>query len=73
MLKCKDIGYLSSDYIAGNMTTSQRLSFRLHLSICTNCRRFMRQMHLLQKTLPQYRFVEPNDQQIDTWMSGLSK
>lgn len=73
MLKCKDIGYLSSDYIDGNMTKSQRMSFRLHLTICGHCRRFMRQMNLIHQTLPKYRFVEPDDQQIDAWVNGLSK
>lgn len=71
MLKCKDIGYLSSDYIDGNMTTSQRMSLRLHITICGHCRRFIRQFNLLHKTLPQYRFIEPDDQQIDVWISAL--
>jgi hypothetical protein len=73
IFKCKDIGYLASDYLAGDMTLPERLKLRLHISICTNCQRFMRQMTLLNKTLPQYRFIEPDDAQVDAWMNGLPK
>lgn len=73
MLKCKDIGYLSSDYLDGNMTKSQRMRFRLHITICGHCRRFMRQFKLLHKTLPQYHFIEPDEQQIDAWMNSVPK
>lgn len=73
MFKCKDIGYLASDYLAGEMTVSQRLKLRLHLSICTNCQRFIQQMTLLHKTLPQYQFVTPDDAQVDAWINGLTK
>jgi len=73
MFKCKDIGYRASDYLAGEMNLSERVRFRLHLSICRNCQRFMQQMHLLHDTLPQHQFPEPDDTQIEKWVKGLSE
>jgi predicted anti-sigma-YlaC factor YlaD len=41
----------SSDYLDGQLTFRERLLVRHHLMFCPNCRRFIRQMRLLQATL----------------------
>ncbi len=73
MFKCKDIGYRATEYLAGEMTLTQRVQFRLHLSICRNCQRFMQQINLLTQTLPQHTFPEPDDAQIEAWLKHISE
>jgi len=41
----------SSDYLDGQLTFRERLLVRHHLMFCPNCRRFIRQMRLMQATL----------------------
>mgnify|MGYP000891849126 CR=1 FL=1 len=43
MLKCHQIVDQSSDYLEHDMSFRQRLQFRMHLLMCHNCRRFIRQ------------------------------
>ncbi|ONH52113.1 Putative zinc-finger [Pseudomonas cedrina] len=51
MLTCKEQVALSSDYLDGQLTFRERLLVRHHLVFCPNCRRFIRQMRLMQATL----------------------
>ncbi|MPR02529.1 zf-HC2 domain-containing protein [Pseudomonas sp. MAFF 212408] len=51
MLTCKEQVARSSDYLDGQLTFRERLLVRHHLMFCRNCRRFIRQMRLLQATL----------------------
>ncbi|MFC6338588.1 anti-sigma factor [Pseudomonas sp. CCM 7891] len=51
MLTCKEQVARSSDYLDGQLTFRERLLMRHHLMFCPRCRRFIRQMRLLQATL----------------------
>lgn len=51
MLTCKEQVARSSDYLDGQLTFRERLMVRHHLMFCANCRRFIRQMRLMQATL----------------------
>lgn len=51
MLTCKEQVARSSDYLDGQLTFRERLQVRHHLMFCPNCRRFIRQMRLMQATL----------------------
>lgn len=51
MLTCKEQVARSSDYLDGQLTFRERLLVRHHLMFCPNCRRFIRQMRLMQATL----------------------
>ena len=51
MLTCKEQVARSSDYLDGQSTFRERLLVRHHLIFCPNCRRFIRQMRLMQATL----------------------
>lgn len=56
MLTCKEQVARSSDYLDGQLTFRERLLVRHHLMFCPNCRRFIRQMRLMQamlRILPQ--------------------
>lgn len=51
MLTCKEQVARSSDYLDGQLTFRERLLVRHHLMFCADCRRFIRQMRLMQATL----------------------
>ncbi len=51
MLTCKEQVARSSDYLDGQLTFRERLLVRHHFMFCPNCRRFIRQMRLMQATL----------------------
>ncbi len=48
MLTCKQLVEHSSDYLDARLPLRGRLSVRMHLAMCVNCRRFIRQMKLSQ-------------------------
>ena len=58
MLSCKDVANRASDYLDNQTDARLRWQIRLHLMMCSHCRRFMR--HLVKNTVQQ----EKND--IDT-------
>ncbi|KNH24428.1 transmembrane anti-sigma factor [Pseudomonas syringae] len=51
MLTCKEQVARSSDYLDGQLSFRERLMMRQHLMFCRYCRRFIRQMRLMQATL----------------------
>ncbi|MBK5398450.1 zf-HC2 domain-containing protein [Pseudomonas sp. TH39(2020)] len=51
MLTCKEQVAQSSDYLDGQLSFRETLMMRHHLMFCPNCRRFNRQMRLMQATL----------------------
>ncbi|MCX7078658.1 MAG: zf-HC2 domain-containing protein [Pseudomonas sp.] len=51
MLTCKEQVARSSDYLDGQLSFREKLMVRHHLMFCANCRRFIRQMRLMQATL----------------------
>jgi anti-sigma factor RsiW len=44
MLTCKEITELVTDYAEGNLSFMDRLRFRMHIGMCRNCRRYVRQV-----------------------------
>lgn len=53
MLKCRDILEQADAYLTGHLNTWQLLQFRLHLALCSNCRRYVRQLKLTQQVSQQ--------------------
>ncbi|AVU75911.1 zf-HC2 domain-containing protein [Pseudomonas sp. FP1154] len=51
MLTCKEQVARSSDFLDGQLSFRERLMMRHHLMFCATCRRFIRQMRLMQATL----------------------
>lgn len=51
MLTCKEQVARSSDFLDGQLSLRERLMMRHHLMFCAKCRRFIRQMRLMQATL----------------------
>ncbi len=40
-MTCREVAGLSSDYLDRDLSFPRRLSFRFHLLLCSNCRRFV--------------------------------
>lgn len=53
MLTCMQLVERSSDFLDARLSLRERLSVRLHLALCVNCRRFIRQMKVSQAVLRQ--------------------
>jgi anti-sigma factor RsiW len=51
MLTCKEQVARSSDYLDDQLSFGEKWVVRHHLMFCPNCRRFIRQMRLMQATL----------------------
>ena len=46
MLSCKDVAIQASDYLEHNTSQSLRWKIRVHLMLCTQCRRFIRHLRI---------------------------
>ncbi len=44
MLTCKELTELVTDYAEGNLSFVERLRFRMHIGMCRDCRRYVRQV-----------------------------
>ncbi len=51
MLSCKQTIELSSKNLDASLSWYQRLGMRLHLMVCHNCRRYIKQLRFLQKVM----------------------
>lgn len=58
MLSCKDVSKLRSQSIDRRLNLGERLGVRLHLLVCEACRRFDRQMVILQQAMLHLRQSE---------------
>ncbi len=44
MLTCKEITELVTDYAEGDLSFMDRVRFQMHIGMCRNCRRYVRQV-----------------------------
>lgn len=52
MLTCRELNEQhASDHVDGCLSPHMRLGVRLHLALCSNCRRFIRQLRLVKSVL----------------------
>lgn len=51
MKNCKETSVLVTQSLDRGLTFRERLAMRMHLLICRNCARFMKQMHLMRSWL----------------------
>jgi hypothetical protein len=55
MISCKDASRLVSRMADAQLTPWQRITLRLHLSVCAACTRFERQVRFLRDAMHRYR------------------
>lgn len=51
MLTCKQITELVTAYAEGQLPFMDRLRFRLHIGMCSNCKTYVRQLQATAKAL----------------------
>lgn len=44
MLTCQELTELVTDYLEGRLNLGERLRFRMHIAMCSDCRRYLDQM-----------------------------
>jgi hypothetical protein len=59
MLSCKDITEHANAYLEKDLPLSKRLSVRMHLFICVNCRRYVDQLRITIQTLGLMKDEQP--------------
>ena len=57
MLSCRDVSEGASHFIEGETTLMERFNLRLHLIICSHCRRFLKQFRLTTSASRQLQQV----------------
>ncbi|HQV80289.1 MAG: zf-HC2 domain-containing protein [Moraxellaceae bacterium] len=66
MLKCRDVLVQADAYLADELTSWQRVSFRVHLGLCRHCRRYLKNLRLTQAVSTQIPTTdEPSVEQLD--------
>ncbi|MEN8261019.1 MAG: zf-HC2 domain-containing protein [Pseudomonadota bacterium] len=58
MLSCKEVSQLASKTLDAPLTWRERMGMRLHLLICRLCRRYVRNLLLLEQMLTDARKVD---------------
>ena len=57
---CKEVSERTSFLMdGGQLTLSQRLSYKMHLIMCKSCREYLTQMRLTSETLQQWANGKP--------------
>ena len=54
MLSCKDVSYIVSESLDGELQWRERLRVKTHLLMCKACQRMARQMELLRTVARRY-------------------
>ncbi len=64
MLSCKQVATLASEYIDGNTDTRLNWKIRMHLMMCSHCRRFIRHLKITN-TVARSVLAETQDKDVD--------
>ncbi|MGL3662844.1 anti-sigma factor family protein (plasmid) [Pseudomonas aeruginosa] len=65
MLTCKEMSELGSDIIDNQLRLPTRMAVLMHLSMCTRCRRYIKQLQLTTDVLRQLPpYAAPVDTQV---------
>jgi anti-sigma factor RsiW len=51
MLTCKELTEVITDYMEGRLPLTRRMAFRLHVMMCGNCYRYLRQLKMTVRAL----------------------
>lgn len=71
MPSCRDVSALVSQGMDGRVSWRRRLTIRMHLSMCSLCRRYERQLRLLREAADSYG--DPERNQLEPGLSEPAK
>jgi predicted anti-sigma-YlaC factor YlaD len=72
MLNCKQVATLASDYLDKNTNTGLNWKIRMHLLMCSHCRRFYRQLKITN-TVTRSVLSEPSDDNVDELLQRIKE
>jgi predicted anti-sigma-YlaC factor YlaD len=52
VLKCRDVVNTADQLLDGDMNRRQLLAIKMHLLMCSHCRRYVRQLRALLRAIP---------------------
>ena len=60
MLTCRELVTLVTEYLEGSLPFADQVRFQLHLGLCRDCRRYLRQMkETVEAQSPGTKFIVP--------------
>ncbi|RDX36620.1 zf-HC2 domain-containing protein [Kangiella sp. HD9-110m-PIT-SAG07] len=65
MLSCKHTIDQGTDYLDKELGFWRKVEMKMHLMICVNCRRYMKQLKQTIMMLSKGQFKKPSDQQVE--------
>lgn len=72
MLSCHDLANkVASNYVDGQLGWRERVGVRLHLALCDNCRRFIKQLKLVRAVIRQHQPIS-SDTNADAKLQQLA-
>ncbi len=70
MITCKEVSHLVTDYHDGAMGTWTRMSFRMHLAMCRDCKTHMGKM---RQMIDSIGHIPPDTEVPDEMLRRLSR
>ena len=71
MRSCKDINQNVDAHLDGELSLTQRIELRLHMLMCVDCRRYIRQLKNSVIAFRSTKKVKCSDEQLDNLLSVL--
>ncbi|GAA4345512.1 zf-HC2 domain-containing protein [Kangiella taiwanensis] len=65
MLSCKHTIAQGTDYLDKELSFWRKVEMKMHLMICVNCRRYVKQLKQTVVMLSKGQFKQPSEQQVE--------
>ncbi len=72
MLSCRDVVNDADRYVAGELSSRQRMAMKFHLLICRHCRRYVRQFKSLINATP-FMHSKASDEEVAEIMQSIGR
>lgn len=70
MLKCPDVVNTADQLLDGDMNRRQLLAIKMHLLMCSHCRRYVRQLRALLRAIP-FMYKKTSDTEVSKVMEHI--
>jgi predicted anti-sigma-YlaC factor YlaD len=60
-LNCSDVTHLASDYLDKNGNATLTVKIRLHLLVCSCCRKFVKHLKITKEIVPQFFYHQQQE------------
>lgn len=73
MLSCKQVATLASQYLDQDVSAPMKWKIRMHLMMCANCRRFVRNLKITQTLAKEANLTTPETDTEEVWQKLQQK